>query len=143
MNNAIAALVALITALGGTGTIQYFLNRNTRKAEAARAQAEQEQRKKDKFYEDEELLAKARNQAQRAAIESSKQRYDELDKAYNRTSHRLWELQEATAALIDVVDTMVSRMRPSNNVDTVIVQVTPAEYLAARTAIREARRHLN
>jgi uncharacterized protein HemX len=142
VNYALTVILALASGTGGWSLLQFVLTRTGRKAEMARHQAETERIQREAENNRQSILSAAQITAQKAALDSSEQRYKELRQDYDSTRFVLKELRIATEALIDVMDTVIGQMRPQNETDIVVVTITSAEYLAARTAMREARHHL-
>jgi uncharacterized protein HemX len=142
VNYVVTIVVALVSGTGGWSLLQFVLTRTGRKAEVARQQAETEKLREDQEANRQSILAAAQITAQKAALDSGDKRYGELREDYDKNRKDLRELRIATEGLLDVVDTIVSRMRPQDESEMRMVTVTAAEYLAARAAIREARTHL-
>jgi chromosome segregation ATPase len=139
----VAIVVAVITAIGGSGLLQHFLTKAQREADNQLKAQEADQSREIAETNKRDILAQAQIAAQQAALDSSDERYNNLKGDYDETRKSLKDLRYATETLIDVVDTLVSKMRPDNGEQIISVTVTAAEYLAARSAIREARAHLN
>jgi uncharacterized protein HemX len=149
VNVAVTVIVALVSGTGGWGVLQFILTRTGRKAEIARQQAETERatQESEKFKQEtaaheSDLLQRAQVIAQRTALDSAAKRYRELREDYEEQRRSLRALRSATETLIDVVDAIAARMRPTKESETVMVKVSAQEYLATRSAIAEARRHL-
>lgn len=149
VNVAVTIIVALVSGTGGWGILQFILTRTGRKAEIARqlAEAEKSAQESERFKQEiatheTDLLQRAQVVAQRTALDSAAKRYRELREDYEEQRQSLRALRSATETLIDVVDAIAARMRPTKESEIVMVKVSAAEYLATRTAIAEARRHL-
>jgi hypothetical protein len=149
VNVAVTIIVALVSGTGGWGVLQFILTRTGRKAEIARQLAEAEKAtqegervKLETAAHESDLLQRAQVIAQRTALDSAAKRYRELREDYEEQRRSLRALRSATETLIDVVDSIAARMRPTKESEVVMVKVSAQEYLATRSAIAEARRHL-
>ena len=155
-NTLLGTLGVILAAIAGStglwGTVQLLINRSGRKAEAARAQSEQEKATAEAKKAEAEriaLLAEVERKAYAAAEESANRRYAALEEDYDRCRgdvaelrHDNAELRSAVEPLIEAIAAIMARVTPSNGTD-VNLTVTGAEIATVRTAVREARRHLN
>jgi GTP-sensing pleiotropic transcriptional regulator CodY len=95
------------------------------------------------------ILAEAGEVSKRTALAEAEKallfsdgRYAKLEQDYTRCSTRLDGVQGTLEALLEAVDAIFARVQP-NNGHEVTVTVTGAEIGTVRSAVREARRHLN
>lgn len=142
---AIGGAIALVTGGVGTAIVQGWLNRDTAKAEAARITAEEEKVRADAKKAEAErlaLLAEVESKAYTAAKQLADSRYGDLANDYRRCRTGLDELRLATESLLDAIDAIMARAHPSNGHD-VNITVTGTEISTVRSAVREARKHLN
>lgn len=128
MNMLITVALALIASAGFWATMQLIITRKGRTAEAARQSAEAEKLKQD---------------AATGAVEKRKL-IDEIETAAVARIHKDYDIQRGViVTLVDVLETLVFRMRSaSNSDDQIVLVVSNEEYLACRAALNEARKKL-
>jgi hypothetical protein len=123
--------------------LQHFLARGQRKRAEEKDDAKEQLKRERAEDERRELLAEAQRTAQRTALESSDKRYNDLKIDYTDMRSGLSGLRDATAALINVFEGFLIRMRPgADNEETYTAILQLGELGDARRAINEARRHL-
>lgn len=95
------------------------------------------------------ILAEAGEVSKRTALAEAEKalvfsdgRYSKLEADYTRCSTRLDSVHGTLEALVEAVDAIVARVHPVNGHE-VTVTVTASEIGTVRSAVREARRHLN
>lgn len=106
----VAGIVAFVTGTGGTAVLQWFLNRSGRKAEAARQKAVEEKEIADRQTAARDkavMLAEAQALAQRTALDSAHQAYEEVEKRCDRCIESLGSVRTALEAVLNAVDVML------------------------------------
>jgi hypothetical protein len=90
------------------------------------------------------MLDEAQIAGQEAALKSADVRYAGLRTDYDELKVQSKEQRVVLGALVDILDTIVFRMRTAEGHDTdrIVVAVTSQEYLTARATLSEARKHL-
>lgn len=135
MNMLVTVALALIASAGFWATMQLIITRKGRTAEIARQQAETEKLKQD-VATGEVARRKLLAEVESTALAAADARYDKLAA---QSGHQ----RAIIVTLVDIMDTLVFRMRaaPDSN-DQINLAVSSHEYLAARSALNEARTHL-
>lgn len=140
------AALAVVTSAGFWGVLNLMVTRKGRTAEIARQNAETEKIRQETMSGENtrlKLLAEAQVAVQEEALKSGDVRYAGLRTDYDEVKIQCKEQRVVIATLVEIMDTMVFRMRTApNDEDRIIVSVTAQEYLTARAALSEARKHL-
>jgi len=146
---------ALVSGPGVWGIISHFMTkkrtlreeeRQEEKDRVDRQRIEDERRELLERAADErrELLSAAQTAAQKAALDSSDKRFDDLHDDYKNCQTALTTVREVTWLLIDVLEGFMMRLQPigDNGAEEYTVTVRLAEVGQARRAITEARNRL-
>jgi hypothetical protein len=146
MNLLMTTLGAMITSAGFWGVLQLIITRKGRTAEVARQKAETEKTQQEAASGEinrQKILAEAQVVSQEAALRSADVRYAGLRTDYDELKVQSKEQRAIIATLVEIMDTLVFRMRTAAGDDErIVVSVTAQEFLAARAALSEARTHL-
>lgn len=145
MNLLMTMLGGVITSAGFWAVLQLVITRKGRVAETARQNAETEKVKQEAQSGElsrQRILAEAQVVSQKAALDSADIRYAGLRTDYDELKVQSKEQRAVLSTLVEIIDTLVFRMRTATDEDRIIVAVTAQEYLAARAALSEARKHL-
>ena len=119
--DSIVTVVVAVVSSGGLWTFMQFVV--GRKSEAARQQAEQENRKSERAT----MLADAQAVAQQTALDSASKALSQVSERCDKCLDELGELRNAAESMIDTLEAFLD----DDNAQT---------RLAVRSAIREMRR---
>lgn len=146
VNLLMTAVGSVITSAGFWAVLQLVITRKGRTAEIARQNAETEKVKQDAQSGElsrQKILAEAQVVSQKTALESADVRYVGLRADYDELKLQSKGQREVISMLVEIMDTLVFRMRAATgDDDRIVVSVSAQEFLAARAALSEARMHL-
>lgn len=142
MNVMVTVVLAVITSAGFWSVLQLVITRKGRVAEISRQDAETEHLRQTVLTGDIERK-KLMADVESAALASADRRYGHLRNDYDEVKAEAKEQRAVIVTLVDVLDTLVFRMRaaPDSN-DQIVLSVSSQEFLTARAALVESRKHL-
>lgn len=142
MNVMVTVALAVITSAGFWSILQLIITRKGRIAEISRQDAETEHIRQTVLTSEVERK-KLITEVESAALASADRRYAHLRDDYDEIKGYYKEQREALVTVVDVLDTLVFRMRAApDSHDQITLSVSSNEFLTARSALVEARKHL-
>lgn len=142
MSIMVTVVIAVISSTGFWAVLSLFITRKGRTAEMSRQDAETEQLRSSIATGDIERR-KLMADVESAALASADRRYAHLRDDYDEIKNYYKEQREALVTVVDVLDTLVFRMRAApDSYDQITLSVSSQEFLTARAALVEARKHL-
>lgn len=135
MSVLVTVTLAIITSAGFWSVLQLMITRKGRVAEISRQDAETERLRQNiatGAIEKQKLMAEVESVALAAA-----------DIRYEKLETQSGNQREVMVTLVDVLETLVFRMRAApDSENQIVLKVSNEEYLTARAALNKARTHL-